>query len=223
MNINAWLLLALMLIIMNSSQACVTLYSGYEACPSSSQWPTMHDSSAVSTVFTLGSNSLEIYVWREDGYVWAELIPLTGTPFFGGTSSASFTQNGNHIPAEVMRSPDQIQLGYIVEPTVVLITPLHLPNLTQLNIQEDFILDGGILYVLDSLNVPASADAGSSSGSVVDCSVVPYYDNGIVYIPCARVPDGAGGMSIFRTSWTIIPNRQPLSLELHSLEVFAAE
>jgi hypothetical protein len=154
--------------------------------------------------------------------VWAEVIPLTENHFFGGISPVRFIQNGNIVFTEVMSSPSVIQNGYITESTILLLTPIHPPNHSHLNIQDDFILDGHLLYLDETLNVPASANAGDPS-SVVDCSVIPYYENGIVYIPCARVPDGAGGVNIFRTSWTIIHSRDPLSLELHSIEIFPAD
>jgi hypothetical protein len=244
MNNNAWLLFVLLMVSINFSYACVfdsnnTLYgfSIYETCPSNNQWPTRHHSTAVSAIFGTSSitpNAIEMYVWREGGYIWAEMIPVSGRVLIvGSIGFFTFHQNGYPLTTQVinstqiMQTPDLIQPVYLEEPTVFLVSPHYHSSLgfgPPPNIQEEFILrDYGLIPV--TLNVPVSANAGGFSGnsSVVDCSVVPYYENGIVYIPCARVPDGAGGMSIFRTSWTIIPNRQPLSLELHSLEVFAAE
>lgn len=78
-----------------------------------------------------------------------------------------------------------------------------------------------IELLTSSIHEPELAERSAPRVSEdIECKT-PYYDieDEVLYIPCINISDGQGGKLTFKSSWTIIPDRETLSVEIKDVEL----
>ena len=124
-------------------------------------FPSGHPTGAVSATFAWFDESFDIYIWRENGDVWMEIVPLSSyAPFICGASFLIIQNNIQYDTVMLETYAGDSQCGDIYVTSVFRLTQWSFYT-DKADLDDEFTLffDGGE-YVY-SLNIPASYQQNS--------------------------------------------------------------
>jgi hypothetical protein len=125
-----------------------------------SLWPSSPPNSAISAIFSWFGDPFMIYIWRETGDTWVQIVPQNGSRPFICSSSFTIVQNAIQFDTVKLETiSGDSQCDYVLITSIFRFTQQSF-NTTKADLNQAFTLlyDGKTLY---SLNVPRDSSTPS--------------------------------------------------------------
>ncbi len=134
---------------------------GQIAASAVSLWPSSPPNNAISAIFSWFSDPFMIYIWREGGDTWVQIVPQKGSRPFICSSGFTMVQNAIQFDTVKLETINgDTQCNDVLDKSIFRFTQWSF-NTTKADLNRAFTLfyDGGTLY---TLNVPGDSSTSST-------------------------------------------------------------
>lgn len=181
-----------------STNAIRESYEGTRASTLSSvaTWPSGHPTDALRNTFNRFSDQFTAYVWREQGEVWLEAVPVSAGPFVC-SSSFLIIQNGVQFnTVKLTNFAGDSQCGDVFVKSVYKISQWSFIT-HKADLSQAFTLGfNSVSSGLQTLDVPSASVTPPPTPAIPECTVTFNASTATLHIPCFRFENATYWMDL---------------------------